>query len=176
MCNFVHSHVTNVSLRLTQLHYLFVSVIAIDRLHRKQSNINTPQHVSAPPKNNVNSYDKKCENGFSIRHISTFTNQRASVASLNPCMETPLHLLQQGETLLLSLPGLPQTLPCFSVCSWVCMLDCVYFKLMLCVRVCVCVWIRDGSVAAVRWKYHRGRTTCPEKSHPHLSNTCCVPV
>lgn len=33
---------------------------------------------------NINSYDKKCGDWFSIRHIPTFTNPRASAAPLNP--------------------------------------------------------------------------------------------
>ena len=73
--------------------------------------------------------------------------------------------------------------PPVGLCVCVCVCACGCLFLYLCVYVCmwtlckcfvcecVCVirgrnWIRDGSVATVRWKYHRGSATCPVKSHP----------
>lgn len=100
------------------------------------------------------SYDKKCGDWFSIQHIPTFTNPGASVAPLNPWKHR-FTCHNNRKTVLLSLPGLVQTLAkcgssgvflcvCMHVCLCVCkvgVLVCAcsiaYCAHVLCVCVCV---------------------------------------
>lgn len=131
---------------------------------------------------------------FSMQHIATFTNPTASAAPLNlwkHCFTSHnkkklyyfLCLVYHKPCLNVVPSAYVCVCLCLSFCPCVlvvCVLNCAYCA-NVCVWKCVYVirgrnWIRDGSVATIRWKYLTGRATCPEKSHPtfHTATPACI--